>query len=425
MKANVHDIFKIISKQSIGTEDIFSLSQMYMPIIGIDSFSLYVTLTTLKENEKYSFKKLLDLLNLGGLTLLKKAFSKLEAVALLKTYYHEQRGYLFRLLSPLPRILFLENTLLSSFLSSQIGEVEFERLRGEVKIPQIRGYQEKTKTFDEVYKVENKTIGDLFSQLFKVKSNNQVQVKNSDFDYLFFKMGFDTGFIDQKLLDDEEFKQNILNISYNYQLNEEEMMDVILKTITIDKDLKYEDISKNARSYYQKKNKKTAPSFVTKEADVFINSVTDETQYRFIQALESLTPEQLLRQINGDIKPAVSELKLIEDLTKNTGFPPSIIYIMILFVHNEKEGTLPGYNYFEKIANTWARAGLKTPMDVLAYLNKAPTTTKKTYSKKQSKTKLPEWYNQYEKQLDQLSEKEDQLSDTEIEKILEEARKLS
>ena len=59
MKANVHDIFKIISKQSIGAEDIFSLSQMYMPIIGIDSFSLYVTLTTLKENEKYSFKSCL------------------------------------------------------------------------------------------------------------------------------------------------------------------------------------------------------------------------------------------------------------------------------------------------------------------------------------------------------------------------------
>lgn len=425
MKATVHDVFKIITKQCIGAEDLFSLTQMYMPIIGIDSFSLYITLTTLKENEKYSFKKLLDMLNLGGLSLLKKAFSKLEAVALMKTYYHEQRGYIFRLLSPLPRTLFLENTLLTSFLSSQIGEVEFERLRGEVKIPQIRGYQEQTKTFDEVYAVDNKTIGDLFSQLFKAKTSTQVQVKNPDFDYIFFKMGFDTSFIDQKILDDEEFKQNILNISYNYQLNEEEMMDVVLKTITVDKDLKYEDISKNARIKYQSKNKKTAPSFVTKEADAFINSVTDETQYKFFQMVENLTPEQLLQQLNGGIKPAVSELKLFEDLSRSTGFPPSIINMMILLVNNEKGGKLPGYNYFEKIANTWARAGLKTPLDVLNYLNKEESTSKKTYTKKQTKAKLPEWYDQYEKQLDQLSEKEEQLSDNEIEKILEEARKLS
>ena len=43
--------------------------------------------------------------------------------------------------------------------------------------------------------------------------------------------------MDSKILDDEEFKNQILAISYNYQLNEEEMKEVIMNTIEIDKDL--------------------------------------------------------------------------------------------------------------------------------------------------------------------------------------------
>lgn len=418
----VHDNFRIISKQSLCGESFLSLTQLYMPIIGIDSYGLYAALSTLKENEKHSFKKLLDMLNLGSPGLLKKAFEKLEAVALIRSYHHEQRGYLFQLYPPLPRERFLENSLLSSFLASQIGEVELKRLAGEIRIPQLRGYEEVTKTFDEVYAIENSTVGDLFRKLVNFKSAT-VQVQNPDFDYIFFKMNFDTGFIDEKILDDEEFKQHILTISYNYQLNEEEMKDVILKTITVDKDLKYEDISKNARIYYQKKNKKTSPSFSTKQPDAFINSMTDDATYRFLDRLEKMTPEQLLMDLNGGMKPSVSELKLFEDLLNNTKFSETMIKIMFLLVSHEKDGVLPGYNYFEKIANTWARAGLKTPQDVINYINKGPERGKKTYERKKRQVKLPDWYGEYEEQLGSLPQDES-LSDNEIEQVLEEAKKL-
>ena len=250
-----------------------------------------------------------------------------------------------------------------------------------------------------------------------------MQVQNPDFDYIFFKMNFDTGFIDEKILDDEEFKQHILTISYNYQLNEEEMKDVILKTITVDKDLKYEDISKNARIYYQKKNKKTSPSFSTKQPDAFINSMTDDATYRFLDRLEKMTPEQLLMDLNGGMKPSVSELKLFEDLLNNTKFSETMIKIMFLLVSHEKDGVLPGYNYFEKIANTWARAGLKTPQDVINYINKGPERGKKTYERKKRQVKLPDWYGEYEEQLGSLPQDES-LSDNEIEQVLEEAKKL-
>ncbi|MDD3999982.1 MAG: DnaD domain protein [Bacilli bacterium] len=426
MKTTVHDFFKISSIPSLSAEDHLSLAQMYLPIIGIDSFTLYNFFNTLKENEKYTFKKLLDSLNLGSLTLLKNAFGKLEAVALIRSYVHEQKGYLFQIIAPLSRVAFLENTLLASVLSSQIGEVEFKRLVNEAKPPVVRGYEEITKAFDDVYTVNNLGINDMFTRLLKIKSTAQVQVKNPDFDYIFFKMNFDSNFIDPKILDDEQFKQRILNISFNYQLNEEEMKDIIIKTITVDKDLKFADVSKNARNFYQKKNKRKEPYLVTKEADAFVNSETDDDRFRLIEYLERMSPNELLYELNGGIKPAISELKMAEDLVNNTKFPSSVINLMLLLVNNEKDGVLPGYNYFEKIANTWARANLKTPQDVLNYLNKPEALEKKTtYSGNKRKAPLPEWYGKYEEQLDSLPKAEAELSATEIDKILEEAKKFN
>ncbi|HEY8395782.1 MAG TPA: hypothetical protein VIK96_03300, partial [Bacilli bacterium] len=100
------------------------------------------------------------------------------------------------------------------------------------------------------------------------------------------------------------------------------------------------------------------------------------------------------------------------------------IKLMILIVNNEKEGVLPGYNYFEKIANTWARAGLKTPLDVINYMNKEQQREKKAYNNKKSQVKLPEWYGKYEEQLGSVAPKEEKLSDDEVAKIMEEAKKL-
>ncbi|MGB4695271.1 MAG: DnaD domain protein, partial [Bacilli bacterium] len=139
--------------------------------------------------------------------------------------------------------------------------------------------------------------------------------------------------------------------------------------------------------------------------------------------LEKMTPEQLLMDLNGGMKPSVSELKLFEDLLNNTKFSETMIKIMFLLVSHEKDGVLPGYNYFEKIANTWARAGLKTPQDVINYINKGPERGKKTYERKKRQVKLPDWYGEYEEQLGSLPQDES-LSDNEIEQVLEEAKKL-
>ena len=51
--------FKINNKCQLNSEDISSLTLLYLPLIGIDSFSLYTALSSLNKNEEYYIKKLI------------------------------------------------------------------------------------------------------------------------------------------------------------------------------------------------------------------------------------------------------------------------------------------------------------------------------------------------------------------------------
>ncbi|HPX83762.1 MAG TPA: DnaD domain protein [Bacilli bacterium] len=421
MAISISDNFKITQKHALSGEDYFVLSQMYLPIIGIDSFSLYHLLFTLNESDTYSIKKLVDFLSCSSPSFLEQALHKLEGVSLIDTYYHEHKGYLFNLKTPLSRTSFLENSLLASFLSMQIGEVEMKKMQEQDKI-NVRQYKEISKAFDEVYDVSTDNVSNLFKRLFKVKKNKGIKVINPDFDYIVFKMSFDTDFFDQKLLDDEDFKQHILSISYNYKLNEEEMKEVIEKTISADRDLKYTDISKHAKAMFQLKHKQQRPRILTKTPDAFLQSQMDDDYYRVFEVLENKTPSDILAELSG-IQPSVAEVEMFQQLIDNTKFPISVINLMILYVNTLKKGELPNYNYFEKLANVWARMGIKNVKDALDYLNQ-PKPTKEVkkgmYAKKEKP--LPDWYDQYTTQLSKKKENET-LSEEEVNKILSEAEK--
>ena len=75
----MYDEFKIKNKININNDDINALTHLYLPLMGLDSYALYFAYVTLEKNETYTFKSLLDILNLRTMTSLNKASSKLEA----------------------------------------------------------------------------------------------------------------------------------------------------------------------------------------------------------------------------------------------------------------------------------------------------------------------------------------------------------
>ena len=113
-----------------------------------------------------------------------------------------------------------------------------------------------------------------------------------------------------------------------------------------------------------------------------------------------MSPSEVLEQLSG-MKPTPSELKICEDLCANTKLTIGAINFMLMYVSKEKNGELPSYNYFEKIASTWSRAKVKTAYDAIKYTEKK--NSEKQEPKATSRTKkqavVPDWYKGYEQTL--------------------------
>lgn len=406
-----YDTFKVIKKYK-GDVDNYSLTNLYMPLIGVDAYSMYYLLTSLDE-EHYLFTKLMDHLNIGNSSFLTETIKKLEGIGLVEVWQKKDE-YLFILNQPLSYNEFMSNHILVEFLKGKIGLTEFNKLVNNIN---LEGYKNKTHGFDEVYERTNANIKNVISPFFK-RLSNSIQVKNEKFDYLYFKLKFDNSVISSDALEIKELKDEILRISYHYNLNEDEMYDAVMMAIRINKDLNPKDILNHARSIYAQKTKEVV-GFKTKEADPFTYENIDTDTTKLIDLCENTSSEELLYTLSG-IKPALAELKMLDDLMKNTGFSQGVINFMILLVSNEKNGELPSYNYFEKIANTWKRAKVNTTLDALNLVNAKLKNDKEGKVKKVgAKTikDVPDWYKDYEDKLKEASKKKEDNENVDVNEL--------
>lgn len=425
MSIDYQDNFKILRKINISGDDIFSLARLYLPLIGIDSFSLYFVLQSLSAKEIYLAKTIVDIVNLPKINDLEQALNKLEAIGLLKRYYSKDKGFALELFNPLKREEFFSSSILSEYLCGQIGQVEFEKLKNPSQGASVKGYKDVTKAFDEVYQTSMQDASNIYKTIINSKNIDRIKIKEVDFDYTLFKLTCEGEILSEEVLNDSNFKKNILEIAHTYHLNEEQMKEVIQTTFNIDKEMTFDYIAKNARNLYRKLSNKEAVKIETKESDNFLASSLDEDTFKFISYVENASFADVLKSLST-ITPSVSELKMFDELKQNTNFSNGVINIMIIYVSEQLNGEIPPYNYFEKIANTWARANIKTSLDALNYtkdLMNRKNTPKGNRSNKKEVAR-PEWYNDYLNEVKKSKQDNQKLSDDEISKILSETDEL-
>lgn len=415
----LYDEFKILSKKDINNDDIVSLTKLYMPLIGIDSYSLYITLSSLEKNKNYTFKSLVDMLNFNTLKSVNSACVKLQGIGLIKEYKNKDNNYAFVLNKPLSIEEFLKDEALRVLLESEIGPSEVEKLL--LSDIDLTGYKDITKKFEDVFEIRTTDNNSFVKDLL----NTTVEIKNEEFNYSLFKMLIDTSFLSEEILDDINFKNNILRLSFVYKLNEEQMKDVVIKSLDINKDLSYTILSKNCKYAFNENYKAKLPTLDAKEKDNFMDSIKDDEIAALVNRLESMAPTEVLETLSG-IKPSISEIKMFDELASQTAFTIGAINFMIMVVNSEKEGVLPGIEYFNKIANTWARAKVKNAYDAIKFVEKQKEAktdiSKKSNPRNKKEVKKPSWYEEYKNELDKKEKVQEENQDTS--KILEEAKKL-
>ena len=174
----MYDQFMIYKKIQLNNDDIDSLTKLYLPLMGLDSYALYLALSTLESNTSYNYKVLLDTLMLKSLNAFNKASSKLEAIGLLKVYKNKDKNYLYKLIRPMEMDVFLKEEALCALLRASIGEDEVSKLKDKY-LNTYSGYKDVSKKFEDVFEINTENDLSFIKKLTKRKGTTKESVRSS------------------------------------------------------------------------------------------------------------------------------------------------------------------------------------------------------------------------------------------------------
>ena len=379
------------------------LSSLYAPIIGTLGINLYVSLFNFVEKEQMEsdvllHKTLFSRLFIEDVNEFLNTRKKLEALGLLETYIKTETDkviYIYQLKNVADPYDFLTNPILEEMLKSNISNTEFDEIVSELLIHRydIGNFENITHSFDEVYTVSKKEDISKYQNYWVSSKNKGVSLKSSYFDYeclLILLEALDL--IDVKELRSLAFYDTVNRLSFMYGLTVEEMKDAIASSVTPKGLIDYEVLNINVKYQYDAKNQKIKIKPL---------KVKTNTSDKLIIALENTPPKDIVENKYGTSLTS-GEIEMFEALRNTTSLPLGVLNVLIIYVIDSKNGEIPSYNYFLKIANTWIRGGIITTQMALDKIsgNTKPATPVKAKPTK----KTASWYDEYlEKEKEKLA----------------------
>jgi replication initiation and membrane attachment protein len=387
--------FWIMTHGYTSSEDNKVLTLLYQPLIGTEAYGLYMMLMNLVDRTRLqsdvmSLSVLSDLLNIKEEFLLNSK-DKLEAIGLLSTFLKEDI-YLFRLNMPLSAKQFFLDGILGSYLRSEVGIDNFDLLMAYFSVPEIskKGYKNVTKTFDDIYQIQNIDIIQSEKFIFGRKNGKGVIVKDAfNFDSLFEKL---PPRIKKKSLYPQKIVSQIASVMYVYNFRLDEMADILSSAYDEEnKVLFYERIGINSANYFQKTYGDNLISVEEKDHNCELN-------------LSAIRPQDIVGLFGQKMTNQTFALETIRQFIDRNAVDIGLINAVIIVAlkyHDE----LPGLNYLEKVLNDWLSKGIKTGDEALPIIEKTNETVKPTKRKKPKKGvewEEPAWLDEI---LDSLGEK--------------------
>ena len=417
------DTYVVVNKTILQENDSKILTMLYQPIIGITAVNLYMTLChDLDKNEfmseECSHHHLMTnmRINLEDIII---AREKLEAVGLLKTYYKESEdvnNYIYEIFSPLSASEIFSHPILNIVLYNNVGKKEYERLINNFKLPRINysSYEDITKNFDDVF---DSVSGSMFENALKdIKTTHKLNINvDNEFDFELLESILPTGLLNKKSLT-KDVKNLIQNLSFIYNLEVEEMKNLIINSVNekhnIDKTL----LRKNARNYYQFNNNGKLPSLIYQKQPEYLRSPegNESKRAKMIYTFETVDPYHFLKNKYNGVKPTSRDLNMLESLMNDLGLRPAVVNVLVDYVMRVNDKKL-AKNFIETIAGQWKRLGIETAEDAMNQAYKESKKKKVVVSSKNKIKKeeeiLPEWFNKEIKKEEISIEEEKEVKD--------------
>ena len=404
-----NDFYEIRVASLITNLDRDSLLELYQPIIGASSASLYLTLSTQKKSNGDSILKTEQLLKSMQLTANEfySARRYLEAVGLIRTFesvIEDVRCYIYVIYSPKSPKAFFEDTLFKGLLILSVGEKEAKRLASKWKVNLTipEEYHEVSASFLDVYKIDydDPSFRKEFSTTILGRDHGRA---NLDFNYdLFFGYVGENSSITASSFKKKDMKE-ISRLATLFGLDEKRMAFIVVD--------EYNPESSTHLDFEKIKNRCEEEIRFNKVKNVEKSNVSGDSELsKKIQLMEETAPAKFLQYLQQGTKPARSDIAIANTLSKDYGFGNGIINTIIEYVLYKNDNIL-SKNYCEKIASSLAREGVTTTVDAMNYLKKTVVkSSKKKINASQKKEK------EIESSQISLDEMNELLNDLEVKK---------
>ena len=393
------DTYVVVNRTILTENDRKILTMLYQPIIGAYSCNLFFTLwMELDKNEFMSFEENHHhLISSTGLSLneLVMAREKLEAIGLLKTYIKEtkeQNSYVYELFSPLSPGDFFSHPILNIVLYNSIGKKEYERIVNYFKIPRVNlsEYEDITKSFSEVYQSTPSTMFE--NNIQNIKDINSLGINIEEkIDFNLLLTGIPKGSVNEKTFNKDN-KKLINDLAFIYDLDVDEMKNIILSSLSEKLLIDKTELRKNARNYYQYQNKGRLPSLVYQNQPEYLRSPIgkDTKRAKAIYYFETLSPYTYLKNENHGKEPNERDLRLIEELRIDMGLQPAVINVLLDYVLRVNNHKLTK-SFVLTIASQWQRLKIETAEDAMDQIFKETKKKKTTTFVTKKEVKSPDW----------------------------------
>lgn len=348
------------------------LANFYQPIIGYQGYALFLSLWSETKNQNVaamsSHENLFLMLKMSPGEFI-KARKALEAVGLLKTYLSSDGDthlYTYVLYAPKTPAEFLNDSLLLGTLVRFAGESYVKRLRNIYLLSNSGDYgKDISISFDELYSPDNAT---------RVIPGNYVSRKNGltmEFSYekFFNELGrisqISSSAINNSQMDeisriatlngvDELTMAKLVATAYNPHNSQDKRIDFQVLTRLCQDERNY--------SMPSRRRKSGVSSDVSSDSDIALK----------VKLMETYSPKEYLAVLQNGSKPASSDLRIVDSLSKDFHLPNCIINALVDYVLAVNNNIL-SKALSEKIAASLAREGIDNVLDCLNYLKKTHT----------------------------------------------------
>jgi len=373
----------------LNDDDRHILTDLYLPILGTEAFSLYLLLWEKLPNKEVitQRKSHSELMSLLGIDLKRfyEARIKDEALGLIRTFQKKDElgpYYVYQLFEPLSADEFFKDDLMSIFLYEQVGDSKYRLLVDKYAHSDLilKNSKEITKDFLEVFQLSNNDLINTPSDVVKAQSSfvtpsskkkpalNEENMPQIDWEMISDRIGQLFKIHPDNLLENQEL---ILSLHAFYGLDDVTLIELIGKTCDIVNN-KIDPV--RLKKLVQDRFEKNANISVKQQAPEVSDEPSNQTNLNradqlILKQARDLTPADFLaaqKQKSGGFTGTV-ESRALRDMAMKTYLSPAVLNIMVYYIlQNSPTLTLP---LMETMANDWQQNNVQTPEQALQRIN--------------------------------------------------------